>query len=154
MASGLESVQATTDMITATRRLFAHTDTIHIIRMLARLTATTGLIGSMEACLLAPGRGSMASAEVTGAVVTTDVAATVMVAAATGAPVMRDTPMLGEAGMRAVAQSGVDRLGAGSAEALAVDSLAVAAVASTVAADFTAVAGLTAAAAMAAGTGN
>lgn len=44
------------------RRPFALTATMAIIRMLARLTAITDPIGSMAASLLAPGRGSMASA--------------------------------------------------------------------------------------------
>jgi hypothetical protein len=41
------------------RRRFARMDITIITRILARRTATTGRIGSMAACLLAPDRGSM-----------------------------------------------------------------------------------------------
>ncbi len=43
------------------RRRYARMATTDIIRMRARLTATTGLVGSMAGCLSAQGRGSAAA---------------------------------------------------------------------------------------------
>jgi len=63
---------ATTATIMIMRRLYALMATIPIIPTLARRTVTTDRSGSLAACLLALGRGSMDSAEAIGAVATTD----------------------------------------------------------------------------------
>lgn len=143
---------------TATRPLSARTATMPIIRMPARLMATTDLIGSMAASLLALGRGSMAFAGATGADQdSADVADSDLTDEAEhlGAGLLHaDLGSLDVAELPAVELSREVLLAAVSEDALAVDSPAVEAVASMVVVDFTVVADRTAVAAMVAGTGN
>lgn len=128
-----------------TRRPFALTATMAIIRMLARLMATTDLIGSMAASLLAPGRGSMAFA---GASVSGDAADLDLTDGAEhlGAGLLAANPRLpDEAGLPAAEWLAEAPQAAGSVAAIEVDSPAVVE-ASTAAADLMAAVASTAAA--------